>query len=337
MTQNEPPVAHAPSDAGTIRVRAGDLPAGMSAIVPVHRSEAILPLLIPRLTAALEAIGPAHEIILVDDGSADGSWGVIAAAARQDSRIRGIRLMRNFGQHNALLVGIRQARYRHIVTLDDDLQNPPEEIHLLLERLTDDVDVVYGTPASEQHSVWRSAASRVTKYALEEAMGANAARSVSAFRVFRTELRRAFERYQSPDTSIDVLLTWATTRFATVHVVQDPRAVGQSNYTFSRLLHHALNMMTGFTTRPLRIASIIGFVFTIFGAVVFIVVVVRNLIEGDAVPGFPFLASIIAVFSGVQLLILGIMGEYVARMHLRLLERPTYVVAETTSAEDSPT
>jgi undecaprenyl-phosphate 4-deoxy-4-formamido-L-arabinose transferase len=311
------------------------LPAGISAVIPVHRSEEALPLLIPRLTAALERIGPAHEIILVDDGSPDGSWAVIAAAAREDSRIRGIRLMRNFGQHNALLVGIRQARYEYVVTLDDDLQNPPEEIAHLVEQLSDDVDVVYGAPVSEQHSLWRSAASQITKYALEEAMGATAARSVSAFRVFRTDLRRAFERYQSPDISIDVLLTWATTRFAMVRVTHEPRAHGRSNYTFGRLMHHALNMMTGFTTRPLRLASLIGFIFTIFGVVIFIVVVVRNIIQGDAVPGFPFLASIIAIFSGVQLLILGIMGEYVARMHIRLLERPTYVVAETTSDEDS--
>jgi glycosyltransferase involved in cell wall biosynthesis len=289
---------------------ATDLVDGISAVVPVYGSEAILPLLLARLTTALEGLAAAHEIILVDDGSPDRSWTVIADAASHDDRIHGIRLMRNFGQHNALLVGIRRARYRYIVTLDDDLQNPPEEI--------------------EQHSIWRSAASRVTKYALEEAMGATAARSVSAFRLFRTDLRGGFERYQSPDISIDVLLTWATTRFAAVNVRQEPRATGESGYTFGRLVHHALNMMTGFTTRPLRIASLVGFLFTIFGAGVFIFVVVRSLAEGDAVPGFPFLASIIAVFSGVQLLILGIMGEYVARMHLRLLERPPYVVAEST-------
>jgi glycosyltransferase involved in cell wall biosynthesis len=307
---------------------------GISAVIPVHRSEATLPLLIPRLTAALEKLVPAHEIILIDDGSPDRSWGVVTAAARGDSRIRGIRLMRNFGQHNALLVGIREARYRLIVTLDDDLQNPPEEVGRLFEQLTDDVDVVYGTPAAERHSLWRSAASRITKYALEEAMGARAARSVSAFRIFRTSLRRAFDRYQSPDISIDVLLTWATTRFAAVAVQQEPRVGGRSNYTFGRLVHHALNMMTGFTTRPLRIASLIGFVFMIFGVVVFIVVVLRSLIAGDSVPGFPFLASIIAIFSGVQLLILGIMGEYMARMHFRLMERPAYVIAETTDEED---
>jgi glycosyltransferase involved in cell wall biosynthesis len=308
---------------------------GITAVIPVHRSEATLPLLLPRLTAALEGAVRAHEIILVDDGSPDRSWSIITAAAQGDSRIRGIRLMRNFGQHNALLVGIRAARHRLIVTLDDDLQNPPEEIPRLVERLTDDVDVVYGAPASEQHSVWRSAASRVTKYALEEAMGAPAARSVSAFRIFRTELRSAFDRFQSPDISIDVLLTWATTRFAAVSVRQERRGSGRSNYTFGRLLHHALNMMTGFTTRPLRIASMIGFLFTFFGFVVVAVVLVRYLIAGDAVPGFPFLASIVAIFSGVQLLILGIMGEYMARMHFRLLERPSYVIAETTPDEDA--
>ena len=308
---------------------------GISAVIPVHRSEKSLPLLLPRLNAVLDSVAPAHEIILVDDGSPDRSWDAIATAAKADSRIRGIRLMRNFGQHNALLVGIRAARYQIIVTLDDDLQNPPEEIGRLLEQLTDDVDVVYGSPISEKHSLWRSAASRVTKFALQEAMGAPAARSVSSFRVFRTDLRRAFERFQSPDISVDVLLTWATSRFAAIGVRQEPRSEGRSNYTFGRLVHHALNMMTGFTSRPLRVASMVGFLFTIFGVLVFAVVVVRYFFGGNSVPGFPFLASIIAIFSGVQLLILGIMGEYVARMHFRLMERPTYVVAETTDGEES--
>jgi glycosyltransferase involved in cell wall biosynthesis len=306
------------------------LPEGITAVIPVHRSAGSLPLLLPRLTAALEALGPAHEIILVDDGSPDASWSVISAAASADSRIHGIRLMRNFGQPNALLVGIRTAKFRTIVTLDDDLQNPPEEIAKLVERLTDDVDVVYGTPIDEKHSLWRAAASRLTKYALEEAMGAPAARSVSSFRVFRTDLRRAFDRFQSPDMSLDVLLTWATTRFAAVSVRHEPRAEGRSNYTFGRLVHHALNLITGFSSRPLRIASMIGFLFTIFGGVVLVVVVVRFLAGGNSVPGFPFLASIIAIFSGVQLLILGIIGEYLARMHVRLMERPTYVIMETT-------
>jgi undecaprenyl-phosphate 4-deoxy-4-formamido-L-arabinose transferase len=306
------------------------LVSGISAVIPVYRSEAILPVLVRRLTAALELIAPNHEIILVDDGSPDSSWKIIVAAASQDQHIRGIRLMRNFGQHNALLVGIRTARHPFVVTLDDDLQNPPEEIARLVARLGDDVDVVYGTPAAERHSLWRSAASRVMKYALQQAMGAEAARGVSAFRVFRAELRQAFDRCQSPDISIDVLLTWATTKFAVVTVRQDLRASGSSAYTFRKLTRHALNMVTGFTSRPLRIASLIGFVFTAFGATMVAFVVTRYLISGTTVPGFTFLASIVSIFSGVQLLILGIMGEYLARMHFRLMERPTYVIAETT-------
>ncbi len=301
----------------------------------MHRAEQSLPLLLPRLTSALQAIVPDYEIILVDDGSPDASWPVIAAAAREDAHIRGFRLMRNFGQHNALLVGIRAARFQYIVTLDDDLQNPPEEIARLVECLTADVDVVYGSPISEQHSLWRSAASRITKYALEEAMGTPAARSVSSFRVFRTDLRRAFEQFQSPDLTIDVLLTWATSRFAAVRVRHEPRSQGRSNYTFGRLVQHAINMITGFTSRPLRIASMVGFLFTIFGFVVFAVVVIRFLAGGNSVPGFPFLASIIAIFAGVQLLILGIMGEYVARMHFRLMDRPTYVVGERTDDDSA--
>jgi undecaprenyl-phosphate 4-deoxy-4-formamido-L-arabinose transferase len=293
-----------------------------------------LPSLISRLTAALDSIAPAHEIILVDDASPDESWQVICAASCQDPRIRGVRLMRNFGQHNALLVGIRKARHELVVTLDDDLQNPPEEIGRILARLTDDVDVVYGTPQLEQHGLWRHLASRMTKYALKGAMDAQAARNVSAFRVFRTELRRAFDRYQSPHLAIDVLLTWATTRFASVDVRQDPRPAGRSGYDLHRLMQHALNMMTGFSTRPLRLASMMGFVFTLFGAVVCAYVVLRYLVAGTTVPGFPFLAAIICIFSGVQLLILGIMGEYLARMHFRLMERPAYVVAEATDDEE---
>ena len=310
---------------------------GISAVIPVYRSVSTLPSLISRLTVTLDSIAPAHEIILVDDASPDESWQVICGASSDDPRIRGVRLMRNFGQHNALLVGIRKARHELVVTLDDDLQNPPEEIGRILARLTDDVDVVYGTPELEQHGLWRHLASRVTKYALKSAMDVEAARNVSSFRVFRTDLRRAFDRYQSPHLAIDVLLTWATSRFASVTVRQDPRPAGRSGYTLHRLTQHALNMMTGFSTRPLRLASMVGFAFTLFGAVVCAYVVLRYLVAGTTVPGFTFLAAIVSIFSGVQLLILGIMGEYLARMHFRLMERPAYVVAETTDDQEDGT
>ena len=232
----------------------------ISAIVPVYRSAQILPELHRRLGAALRA-SPRATRSSRGRGGGDGSWAAIERLAEQDPHVRGIRMSRNYGQHNALLCGIRAARHEITVTLDDDLQNPPEEIAKLIDRLVvDDVDVVYGTPISEQHGFLRDRGSQITKLALQSAMGAETARKVSAFRAFRTRLRDAFAAYGGPYVSIDVLLTWGTTRFSHVSVRTRSRArSGQSNYTFRTFVTHAFNMMTGFSTVPLQIASIIGF------------------------------------------------------------------------------
>jgi len=238
--------------------------------------------------------------------------------------------MRNYGQHNALLCGIRTAKYEVIVTMDDDLQHPPEEIPRLLARLHEGFDVVYGAPKTERHGLLRALASRITRLVLSTAIGSEIAKNVSAFRVFRTRLREAFADYQSPFVSIDVLLTWATTRFAAVTVPFQRRHSGSSNYTFTKLVRHALDMLTGFSTAPLQLASLIGFACTLFGIGVFFYVVGRYFLEGS-LPGFPFLAAIIAIFSGAELFALGVIGEYLARMHFRSMERPAYVVRTTTS------
>jgi len=267
-----------------------------------------------------------YEVLLVNDGSGDNSWDVVEVLAKDFEFVKGINLMRNYGQHNALLVGIRAAQYDTIVTVDDDLQHPPEEIPKLLEKLTDEYDVVYGTPESSQHSLWRTMASQITRITLSTMMNVDAARKVSAFRAFRTQLREAFADYRGPKPTIDVLLTWGTTRFGSVNVRHQERQLGRSNYTFVKLLQHALNMITGFSTLPLRVASIFGFVFTAFGFFVLVYVVGTYFWSDAPVAGFPFLASIIAIFSGVQLFALGIIGEYLAKMHIRMMDRPSYVI-----------
>lgn len=303
---------------------------GISVVIPVYNSEASLKDLVARLSEALPKVHPDHEVILVNDGSRDGSWQAICEAASRYPWIRGINLMRNYGQHNALLCGIRSACKEIIVTMDDDLQHPPEEIPKLLDRLEEGYDVVYGAPRSEQHGLWRNLASQATKVALQNAMGVENARHVSAFRAFHTNLRDAFARYGSPFVSIDVLLTWASNRFSVVFVQHDPRVHGPSTYTVRRLMQHAVNMITGFSVLPLQLASLMGFGFAIFGFIVLIYVIGRYLIQGGSVPGFPFLASTIAIFSGVQLFALGIIGEYLARMHFRLMEKPSYAIREET-------
>jgi undecaprenyl-phosphate 4-deoxy-4-formamido-L-arabinose transferase len=297
---------------------------GISVVVPVYKAEECIEELYRRLVATLEKTAVVYELVFVEDCGPDNSWDVIDGLARNDARVHGIRLSRNFGQHNALLCGIREARYDTIVTLDDDLQNPPEEIPLLLARLDEGYDVVYGAPEREHHGLLRNAASTVTKLALQNAMGTATARMISTFRAFRRDIISSFADYDGAYVSIDVLLTWGTTRFGAVTVKHDLRHAGASGYTLRKLIRHAMNMITGFSVLPLQLASVTGFAFSLFGLGVLAYAVGRYLLQGTPVPGFPFLASIIAIFSGAQLFSLGIIGEYLARMHFRVMRRPSY-------------
>jgi undecaprenyl-phosphate 4-deoxy-4-formamido-L-arabinose transferase len=304
----------------------------LSIVIPVFNATPTIDALSERLLPVLRGMNLPFEVIFVNDGSRDDSWTRIDALTRLHAEVVGIDLRRNYGQHNALLCGIRAARHDVIVTMDDDLQQPPEEIPKLLgEMERTGCDVVYGTTMKEQHGLWRNVAARATRLALRSALGPEIAPLVSTFRAFRTDLRSAFDQYRSPLVSIDVLLSWATNRFTSVRVIRHPRYAGRSNYGFGSLLRHLVNMVTGFSVLPLQIATIIGFVFMLFGIAVLVFVMARYLIEGDAVPGFPFLASIVALFSGAQLFALGIIGEYLGHMHLRTIDRPPYVVRESTA------
>jgi undecaprenyl-phosphate 4-deoxy-4-formamido-L-arabinose transferase len=304
----------------------------VSIVVPVYNSESSLPLLYERLNAVMTGQRRGFELILVDDGSRDESWAVICRLAAQHTNVRGFHMLRNYGQHNALLCGIRAAGHRFIATMDDDLQNPPEELPRLLEELEKGYDVVYGTPQKQTHGLFRDAASTLTKVILQRAMGAGVARNLSAFRVFRTELRSAFADYRGSYVSIDVLLTWGARRYSAIPVRNDPRVFGESNYTFYKLVSHAINITTGFSTLPLKLASVAGFACTVFGLAILAWVTVGYLLHGSSVPGFAFLASMTAIFSGAQLFTLGIFGEYLARIHVRSMDKPSYTIGESTES-----
>lgn len=311
-----------------------ELSPGISVVVPVYNSEQSLPILIDRLHPVLSELHDSYEVLLVNDGSRDNSWDVIEQLAVKYSWVSGINLMRNFGQHNALLCGIRAANYKLTVTMDDDLQNRPEELPKLLDRIKAGYDVVYGTPQKRQHGFMRNMASLTTKFVLQRSMGVEIATKVSAYRLFHTQLRAAFDNYHGAYISIDALLTWGTTRFSSVAVQSDIRQFGASNYTFLKLVRHFINSMTSYTTLPLQLASMLGFFFVLFGIGILVYVIGRFAIEGGSAPGFPFLASTIAIFSGVQLFALGIIGEYLARMHMRLMDRPSYVIREQVHPTD---
>lgn len=305
----------------------------ISAVIPVYNSQESLAPLVERLTHVLAEIAPDHEIILVDDGSRDTSWQVIQQLSASHPRVTGIKLMRNYGQHNALLAGIRQSRFPIIVTLDDDLQHPPEELPKLITKLGEGFDVVYGTPQKMPHSLWRNLTSSLTKRILAFVMGVKTVKEISAFRAFRANLKKAFINYNNPGIILDVLLSWGTTRFTHVTVNEQPREQGKSNYSFAKLVGQALLILTGYSTIPLRFASWFGFVVVIFGIVILLKVVLDYFLLGS-IPGFTFLASISSIFSGAILFALGIFGEYLARIFDSSMQRPAYSVEEITGEHE---
>jgi undecaprenyl-phosphate 4-deoxy-4-formamido-L-arabinose transferase len=301
---------------------------GISVVVPMYKSAEILALLLSRTEAVVSSIARRYEIILVNDSSPDDTWSRLKEAVSAHPHIVAINMNRNYGQHNALLAGIRLARYPLCVTMDDDLQNPPEEIPKLLAALTPDLDVVYGAPLNEERSMSRKIPTRLTKYVLSRSMNVKVAEQVSAFRLFRTLLREAFATYRGPFVNIDVLLTWATNRFAAIRVNHSKRAAGASTYTLGPLITLAMNLVTGFSVFPLQMISLLGIGMGFFGVAVLVYVLGLFFIYGAPPPGFTLLASIIAIFSGAQLLSLGIMGEYLWRMYYRVMDRPSYLIRE---------
>jgi glycosyltransferase involved in cell wall biosynthesis len=305
-----------------------------SVVIPVYNSAPILPELIARLGEVLPTISKHYEVVLVNDGSRDQSWQVISSLAEQYPWVRGIDMMRNYGQHNALLAGVRAAKYEITVTMDDDLQHPPDQIPLLIDYLNKGYDVVYGTPQQQQQSLWRNASSSLAKFVMQRAMGQKIAPSGSAFRAFRTQVRQAFADYSSPFVSIDVLLTWGTSRFGAVPVRHEARRTGRSGYNLMKLAILAMDMTTGFSTWPLRLASLVGFGVTLLGFGLLVFVIAEYLITGATLSVFRFFTAIVAIFSGAQMFALGIIGEYLARMHLRLLARPAYLIRGRTEVID---
>jgi glycosyltransferase involved in cell wall biosynthesis len=300
---------------------------GVSIVVPTYKSPTTLTELVERT----ESLGlSAFEIIIVDDGNNDATWEQIGLLSQMKKSVVGLRLGRNFGQHSALLAGVRKAKYSQIVTIDDDLQNPPEEIPNLLAKLVNGVDVVYGVSTQVRQNVWRRFTSRTAKAIFARVLGFESAISISSFRAFRTQLREGFAGELGPHVSLDALLTWSTSRFSTLEVEHHARRVGKSNYSFTKLVRFMLDTATSYSTRPLRLATTIGFITTLFGLLLLVWVVGNAIFVGDSVPGFPFLAASIAVFSGVQLVVLGILGEYLGKIHFRAMNKPTFSVSETT-------
>ncbi|MBN2177364.1 MAG: glycosyltransferase family 2 protein [Demequinaceae bacterium] len=310
----------------------------LSVVVPCFRSEATLTELAERLESSLSSLLTSkilrdYEVLFVIDGSPDGTASLACGLAKTHPKIRVLELIRDFGQHNALVAGIRAARFDTVVTMDDDLQHPPEEIHRLIERMRESAaDLIYALPETEEHGPFRSTASQFVKASLALA-GVPNAKSVGAFRAFRTELREGFATVTDPLVNLDVLLSWVTTRVDTVTVSMDWRSVGRSGYTFRSLVRHTMNMVTGYGIVPLKLATWLGFVSGFFGLVLLTIVLIQHFTGATTIPGFTTTIAAISIFAGAQMVTIGIIGEYLGRQHFRSMQRPMYVVRHSTQED----
>ncbi len=303
----------------------------LTVVVPCYRSPSTVAAIPAAVRAAVGDRARSIEFVFVDDGSPDDTWARLSVLAEEPG-VRLVRLVRNYGQHNAIAAGLQRASGEVVLTLDDDLQTPPDQIPLLFDALEDDVDLVYGYPEKEPQSWWRNLASRGAKRLMSASLGPDVHPRASAFRLFRRAVLPVFSDINDPFVSVDVMLSWATTRVEAIPVRMDVRSEGASGYTLRRLARHTLNMVTGYSTAPLRLVALIGVAAAVLGFGLLIYVLARWILGDSGVPGFSFLAAALTLFSGVQLLCIGILGEYLGRVHFRSMGRPTFLVRTDTAA-----
>lgn len=304
----------------------------LSVVIPVYRSAATLRQLTQRLVSVLDLTGMSYEFVFIDDASSDDSWQVLQDLQTEHRDcVTAVQLMRNFGQHNALMCGFRNARGRYVITMDDDLQNPPEEIPKLLDAIQNGSwDVVYGRYENKNHRRARNLGSWLVNSFYRVVFKSSV--TVTSFRIIRRELVESILSYSLNFTYIDGLLAWNTQRIGEVAVQHRPRANGRSGYSLAKLVTLALNLFTNFSLLPLQLVSGVGFLAAVGGLLVGVYYLSQYMLSNIAVPGYASTIIAIMVIGGIQLLSLGIIGEYLGRLHLNVNRKPQYTIREVLAA-----
>jgi undecaprenyl-phosphate 4-deoxy-4-formamido-L-arabinose transferase len=313
----------------------GEVALDLSIVVPVYQSAQMISGLVERIQKVIGELKCSAEVILVEDGSSDHSWKIVTELQRRFPRVvRPIQLMRNFGQHNALMCGLHHIRGRVVVTIDDDGQNPPEEIPKMLQRLEDgNFDVVYGVPREKRHAWGRNLGSNLVNMFFQIVFQTNV--TVTSFRAVRRNVVDAIRSYDLNFTYIDGLLAWNTRRIGSVTVYHQPRSTGRSGYTLARLITLALNLFTNFSLVPLQIATVIGFIAALGGLGTGAFYLVQAMVNQIAVPGYASIIVAVLTLGGLHLLALGIIGEYIGRLHLNVNRKPQYTIRQVLSVDES--
>jgi polyisoprenyl-phosphate glycosyltransferase len=307
----------------------------LSIVVPVYRSQDCLDTLISETISTLSRsdLVRSYEIILVNDDSPDGSWTEITRIANEYPQVRGISLLKNFGQHNATMAGLKESVGRYVVVMDDDLQHPPEAIPEIVERLRNGADVCYTIYRHRKHAAWKKLGSWINNAAATVLLGKPHALYLSSFKGLSRVVVDAVTRYDGPFTYIDGLILDVTRNIDVLPVDHQDRLVGEGNYNLVRSISLWLKMATSFSVLPLRVASIAGILLGIAAAGMAAYVVIRVLVLGTPYPGWASVIVTVLLVGSMQLLGIGLVGEYIGRAYLRMNNKPQFIVRERTVAK----
>ena len=308
----------------------------ISVVVPVYNGADALAELCERVARTAQGAGLRHEVILVDDRGRSDAWQVIQSLASAREDVVGVRLSKNFGQHAATICGIDHARGRWIVTLDDDLEHPPEAIPAMLAAGSPEHPLVYGVFRQRTHSLYRNLSSAFMRRLLKRAFP-DMNRDYCSFRAIHAPLAKQLIQFQLNKPYIDGMLSWLTASTRSVTVEHLHRKHGASGYTLPKLISHAVNIFVTFSTLPLRAATYSGAVLS-FVSFLYLIYVMYGKLSGHITnPGYSSLMSVILLACGVQLLILGVVGEYVARLMGTSYRRPVYYTEDLIRQDEMKT
>jgi len=293
-------------------------------VIPVYNNSGTVRELYRRLSAVLGQNGMEWDVIFVNDGSKDESWKVLTGMQQEMGNVRVIDLGRNFGQHNATVCGLKYSRGDYIVTMDADLQHPAEEIPKLIHKIEEGYEVVYGVYERKMHSFVRNRMSNLVYAISKRAM--NIEHNLSSFRIMKREIADSISRSANYDIILDIIIGWVTDKIGYTAVTH--QASGQTSYSLFKLITLGFDFLFNFTVLPLRIASISGALISTFGLVLGVYFVIQRVTGTTDVSGFTAIIVSVLFFSGLILISIGVIGEYLARIYLKLNSKPQYVVKE---------
>ena len=298
----------------------------VSVVIPVFNEELVLHEFYPRLKKEAESWGKSYELLFVDDGSTDNSFELICKWKKIDSNIRVVKFTRNFGQQAAVLAGFRESRGNIVVQIDSDLQNPPEEIKRLLGAFTDEVDLVVTIPRKRRDSALRILGSKVLHSLAQALFGNRFKLNLSSFRAMRRSVIEKIDQCQDRSRYMAVLMSWMAVPTVHVEVDHHLRKMGQTKYGVLPLLRLTWDLITGYSNFPLRLVTYLGLLGAGLGFAIMMFLLYQRLVAGILIEGFVVLSAVFSFFAGVQLLSIGFLGEYLGRVHLKIQNRPEYIV-----------